>query len=88
MFMVISSNIMRTTVDIDDPILREVKAIHEKEGRSMGAIVSELLADALTRRRRIGRERPAFRWTSRPMKALVDLTDKDTVYALLDGYRS
>jgi len=36
---------MRTTLDIDDPILREVKAIHEKEGRSVGAIVSELLAD-------------------------------------------
>jgi hypothetical protein len=30
---------MRTTLDIDDPILREVKAIHEKEGRSMGAVV-------------------------------------------------
>ena len=78
---------MRTTVDIDDPILREVKAIHEREGRSMGAVVSELLADALARRR-TGRERPAFRWTSRPMKALVDLADKDAVHAALDGDRS
>jgi hypothetical protein len=34
---------MRTTIDIDAPILREVKAIHEQEGRSMGAVVSELL---------------------------------------------
>ena len=79
---------MRTTVDIDDPILREVKAIHEKEGRSMGAIVSELLADALTRRRRTAVARPAFRWTSRPMRTLVDLADKDTVYAVLDADRS
>lgn len=78
---------MRTTIDIDDPILREVKAIDEKEGRSMGAVVSELLADALSRRR-AGRERPTFRWTSRPMKALVDLTDKDAVYAALDADRS
>jgi hypothetical protein len=77
---------MRTTVDIDDPILREVKAIHEKEGRSMGAVVSELLADALARRR-ASRSRPAFRWTSRPMKALVDLSDKDAVYAALDVER-
>lgn len=82
----LSSNIMRTTVDIDDPILREVKAIHEKEGRSMGAVVSELLADALARRR-ASRSRPAFRWTSRPMKALVDLSDKDAVYAALDVER-
>jgi len=32
-------------LNIDDPILREVKALHQKEGRSMGAVVSELLAD-------------------------------------------
>jgi len=75
---------MRTTIDIDDPILREVKALQEKEGRSMGAVVSELLADALARRR-VVRARPAFRWTSRPMKALVDLTDKDAVYAALEA---
>ena len=74
---------MRTTLDIDDPILREVKAIHEREGRSMGAVVSELLADALARRR-ASRRRPPFHWTSRPMKALVDLADKDAVYAVLD----
>jgi hypothetical protein len=78
---------MRTTVDIDDPILREVKAIHEKEGRSMGAVVSELLADALARRR-AARGRPAFRWTSRPMKALIDLSDKDALHAVLDADRS
>ena len=75
---------MRTTLDIDDPILREVKAIHEREGRSIGAVVSELLAEALARRRP-SRTRPWFRWTSRPMKALVDLTDKESVYAALDA---
>lgn len=78
---------MRTTIDIDDPILREVKALHEKEGRSMGAIVSELFADALARRR-AARGRPAFRWASRPMKALVDLSDKDAVHAALDDERT
>ena len=87
MTMMVSSVIMRTTVDIADPILREVKAIHEREGRSMGAVMSELLADALARRR-AGRELPAFRWTSRPMKALVDLADKDALNAALDDDRS
>ncbi|MGA3043288.1 MAG: antitoxin [Bryobacteraceae bacterium] len=77
---------MRTTLDIDDPILREVKAIHQKEGRSMGAVVSELLADALVRRS-APRARPAFRWVSRPMHAQVDLADKDAVYAVLDADR-
>jgi len=74
---------MRTTLDIDDPILREVKAIHEREGRSIGAVVSELLAEALARRRP-SRARPPFRWTSRPTKSLVDLTDKEAVHAALD----
>ena len=77
---------MRTTLDIDDPILREVKTIHEREGRSIGAVVSELLAEALTRRR-ASRPRPAFRWTSRSMRCLVDLTDKEAVYAALDADR-
>jgi hypothetical protein len=78
---------MRTTIDIDDPILREVKAIHEREGRSIGAIVSELLAEALAGRRP-ARAKPSFRWTSRSMKALVDLADKDAVYATLDADES
>jgi hypothetical protein len=69
---------MRTTLNIDDAILREVKAIHEREGRSIGAVVSELLAEALARRRR-SRARPSFRWISRPMKCLVDLTDREAV---------
>ncbi len=77
---------MRTTLDIDDPVLREVKAIHEKKGRSMGAVVSELLAEALARRSS-SRARPSFRWTSREMGCLVNLSDKDAVYAALDSNR-
>jgi hypothetical protein len=87
MFLYTASRIMRTTIDIEDPILREVKAIRKREKRSMGAVISELLADALARRRP-SRPRPPFRWTSRPMKPLVDLADKEAVYAVLDADRS
>ena len=52
----------------------------------MGAVVSELLADALSRRGS-GTRPTKFHWTSRPMKALVDLRDKDAVYAALDADR-
>jgi hypothetical protein len=76
----IAPRIMRTTIDIEDPILREVKAIQKREGRSMGAVISELLADALARRRP-SRPRTPFRWTSRSMRSLVDLADKEAVYA-------
>ena len=50
----------------------------------MGAVVSELLAEALARRRS-RRAPPAFRWTTRDMKSLVDLSDKEAVYAELDA---
>src|ERR1017187_3043368 len=60
------SGIMRTALNIDARILEEVKAIHQREGRPMGAVVSELLADALARRR-APRARSAFRWISRPV---------------------
>ncbi len=49
----------------------------------MGAIVSELLAEALARRGST-RAAPSFHWTSRNMKSLVDLSDKEAVYAALD----
>ena len=75
---------MRTTVDIDDPILREIKAIHKQEGRSMGAVVSALLADALALRQ-TRRSPLSFRWTTRAMNARIDLADKDALYASLDG---
>jgi len=75
---------MRTTVDIDAPILREIKALQKKQGRSMGRIVTDLLADALARRKRPA---PEFRWISRPMRALVDLADKEAVYRVLDSDR-
>ena len=38
---------MRTTIDIDDPILKKIKAIQARDGRSLGRLVSDLLAQAL-----------------------------------------
>jgi hypothetical protein len=73
-----AAKIMRTTLDIDDPILREVKALGEREGRSIGAVVSELLAEALARRRS-SRAHPPFRWISREMNPSVDISDKEAI---------
>jgi hypothetical protein len=73
----------RTTLDIDGPTLNEVRALQEKEGRSMGRIVSELLAEALAQRQAPS-QTPPFSWISRPMGALVDLSDKEAVYAIFD----
>jgi len=73
----------RTTLDIDGSVLSEVRALRAKEGRSMGQIVSELLAEALAQRKG-SCEVPRFAWVSRPMRALVDLSDHETLYTALD----
>ena len=76
---------MRTTVDIDEPVLKEVKRLQKRDGRPLGRIVSDLLAEAVGRRRDHEPAAPGFSWTSRPMDARVDLADKDAVRAALDA---
>jgi hypothetical protein len=73
----------RTTVDIDMPVLKEIKSLHKKEHRTLGQIVSQLLSESLARRR-APRKALSFKWTSRSMRALVDLTDKGALYAILN----
>jgi len=73
----------RTTLDIAAPVLKEIKIIQRKEGRPLGEIVSQLLAEALSRRS-VARKPQEFRWISKSMRALVDLGDKDALYAALD----
>jgi hypothetical protein len=73
----------RTTLDIDPLLLKELKRLQKKDGRSLGKIVSQLLAEALSRRT-TAPEPPVLQWISRPMHSLVNLADKEAVYALLD----
>lgn len=72
----------RTTIDIDAAVLRELERRKEREGRTLGALVSELLAAALGRPQEPARP---FEWYSQPMRALVDLEDKEAVRRALDG---
>ena len=75
---------MRTTVDIDGPVLKELKRLTQRQGKALGRLVSDLLAESLGRRRAAVPTAPAFAWTTRPMDARVDLADKDAVRAALD----
>jgi len=72
----------RTTVDIDTPVLKELKSLQKKERRSLGQLISQLLAEALARRKTPTKAQP-FKWMSRPMRALIDLADKEAVYLTL-----
>ena len=74
---------MRTTIDIATPILDELRALRDREGGTLGEIVSGLLAEAL-RTRRPCDDQPEFEWTSKLMQARVDLGDEEAVHAILD----
>lgn len=74
----------RTTVDIDEPVLNEVKRLGKREARSLGKVITQLLAEALALHARRRAPVSAFRWTSRAMESKVDLLDKDALWKVLD----
>jgi len=74
---------MRTTIDIDDPILKKLKVIQTRDGRSLGRLVSDLLAQALAGEVKEAAPRH-FAWTASAGALRVDLADKDAVYEALD----
>ncbi len=78
---------MRTTIDIDDLILKEVKRLQRREGKSLGRIVSDLLAQSLADARKAPKSEPQFRWIAKPMGARVDLGDKDVMLDAMDDVR-
>ena len=72
---------MRTTIDLDDDILRVLKRRQREERKTLGQLVSELLAQALA-----AGPRPTVdvSWTTADLRPRVDLNDKDAVWAILD----
>lgn len=88
MLDLISSDIMaRTTIDIDTPILKDLKRLQKRERKSLGRLVSDLLAEALARYRSGSLEDRELQWRSQRMNALIDIADKEAVYAALDDSR-
>jgi hypothetical protein len=76
---------MRTTLDLEKPVLEGLKSLQKKEKLPLGKIASRLLAEALARE---AAEAPAlseFQWISAPMQAKVNLADKDALYRILDA---
>ena len=84
MLWVISSSIMpRTTLDLDASVLSELRRRGRQEGKSMGRVASELLATALVEEREPS---APFHWRSADLGTpFVDLEDKSAVQAILDG---
>jgi hypothetical protein len=83
---------MRTTVDIETSIMKDLKKIRQQEGKSLGRIISDLLAQALADRKSTKAPAKPPKWISKRMGAHVDLADHEALYAVMESeppsYRS
>jgi mRNA-degrading endonuclease RelE of RelBE toxin-antitoxin system len=77
---VIASLIMRMTIDIDEPILKELKRLQRREGKSLGRLVSDLLVQSLAKDPE--RKQLDFHWVAKSKGARVNRADNN---ALLDA---
>ena len=78
----------RTTLNIGAALLEELRKIQEREGKPLGQVVSELVAEALAYRSSRDRSRPRkLSWITRPMGARIDISDKGALYVAMDSDR-
>lgn len=77
---------MRTTLDIDDHVLRQAKRLAAREGTTLTRIVEEALRERVARKRR--RSEP-FRLQLLTRKGRlipgVNLADRDALYERMEG---
>ncbi|MTD53655.1 type II toxin-antitoxin system VapB family antitoxin [Amycolatopsis pithecellobii] len=78
---------MRTTVNIDDTLLREAKSLAMQSGRPLGAVVDDALRVFISRAADAQRTASTFHLPTGGEGGLqpgVDLDDKEQLAALLD----
>lgn len=75
---------MRTTIDIDDPILHDLKRLKAREGKPLDRLVSDLLAQALNACAAARAIAAPPMWIAKSMRPRVDLADKEAVQRILD----
>jgi hypothetical protein len=73
----------RTTVDIDASVLRELKKRQVRERKTLGQLVSELLAKAIESENHTPEPRP-FNWVTKDLQPRIDIEDKDALWSVLD----
>lgn len=67
----------RTTIDLDPVVLGQLKTRQRREGKTLGQLVSELLAKELGEHDT--RDTPPLRWVATDLEPMVDLDDKEAL---------
>lgn len=75
---------MRTTIDIDAPILADLKRLQKREGKSLGRLASDLLAQALATHKSAAAKPNSFRWITASGAPLIEYADREALYDALD----
>jgi hypothetical protein len=79
---------MRTTIDLDPTVLKELKRRSRRASKSMGQLASELLATSLGEQESRQKYPATLEWIAKDLgRPLVDLEDKEAVRAALDAPR-
>ena len=78
--------VIRTTLNIDKPVLDELKRLGRKRKKTVGQVASELLAASISEMRKKDaiKSPRKLKWTSRSMGAKIDIDDKEAMYSALD----
>ena len=74
---------MKTTLNIDDKVMAELKREAARQGRTMSEMVESALRLLLRSHRR--REKVIALPTFRSGGALVDIADRDALYKAMEG---
>ena len=74
---------MKTTLNIDDTVIAELKREAARQGRSMSELVEMALRLLLRSQRK--REEIVALQSFRSGGALVDIADRDALYQAMDG---
>jgi hypothetical protein len=74
---------MKTTLNIDDTIMAELKREAARQGRTMSELVESALRLMLRAQRKRGKIPALPRFRSRG--ALVDVADRETLYQAMEG---
>lgn len=78
---------MRTTIRIDDQLLREAKQLAARSGKSLTSIIEDALRETLSRQRGLGQREP-IRLITVGGSGLLPGVDLDDSAALLDVMES
>jgi hypothetical protein len=79
---------MRTTIRIDETLLREAKQLAARNGKTLTAVIEDALREALAHQRHIGPREPVRLVTvhGNGVRPGVDLDDSASLLDIMEGH--